>query len=314
MYYSGAPFAFKENKNVRSLLAYISKKGFSVGDKLPPERELAEQLGISRNSLREALKVLEAMDVVELRHGSGIFLRKEDTQPDDGSSLWLMIHKDEILNILTVREALDLKAIDLIPEEDYPRLRDEMKACIAAVRKTDMTNEDMLRHDLEFHNIIRRAANNDSLRTRMGRQEIGHPALTLFFAAFHINSRKRIKALRNDEVNLFRPLTPPIHAQILFGRPREKPCANRRFDQMAAQIGFTQISRFLNSRRCRHKRGVVYHETWRRFSAPHLFGIVFLNAAKHSRFIKQIEIMRNRHRVARILQLSKHLGIREFLR
>lgn len=41
MYYSGAPFAFKENKNVRSLLAYISKKGFSVGDKLPPERELA---------------------------------------------------------------------------------------------------------------------------------------------------------------------------------------------------------------------------------------------------------------------------------
>ena len=99
MYYSGAPFAFKENKNVRSLLAYISKKGFSVGDKLPPERELAEQLGISRNSLREALKVLEAMDVLEIRHGSGIFLRKEDTQPDDGSSLWLMIHKDEILNI-----------------------------------------------------------------------------------------------------------------------------------------------------------------------------------------------------------------------
>lgn len=163
MYYSGAPFAFKENKNVRSLLAYISKKGFSVGDKLPPERELAEQLGISRNSLREALKVLEAMNVVEIRHGSGIFLRKEDTQPDDGSSLWLMIHKDEILNILTVREALDLKAIDLIPEEDYPRLRDEMKACIAAVRKTDLTNEDMLRHDLEFHNIIRRAANNDIL-------------------------------------------------------------------------------------------------------------------------------------------------------
>ena len=36
MYYSGAPFAFKENKNVNNLLAYISKKGFSMGDKLPP--------------------------------------------------------------------------------------------------------------------------------------------------------------------------------------------------------------------------------------------------------------------------------------
>ena len=58
MYYSGAPFAFKENKNVRSLLAYISKKGFSVGDKLPPERELAEQLGISLSSANRMLAKL----------------------------------------------------------------------------------------------------------------------------------------------------------------------------------------------------------------------------------------------------------------
>ena len=163
MYIPNAPFAFKENKNVHNLLSYISRKELSVGDRLPPERELAEQLGVGRNSLREALKVLEAMGVVEIRHGSGIFLRKEDTQPGDGNALWLMIHKDEILNILTVREALDLKAIDLIPEEEYPRLREEMKASIAAVRRTKLSNEDMLRHDLEFHNIIRRAARNDIL-------------------------------------------------------------------------------------------------------------------------------------------------------
>ena len=122
MYMPNAPFAFKENKNVHNLLSYISRKELSVGDRLPPERELAEQLGVGRNSLREALKVLEAMGVVEIRHGSGIFLRKEDTQPGDGSAFWLMIHKDEILNILTVREALDLKAIDLIPVS-YTHLR-----------------------------------------------------------------------------------------------------------------------------------------------------------------------------------------------
>ena len=58
MYYSGAPFAFKENKNVRSLLAYISKKGFTMGDKLPPERELAEQLGISVPSVKTHLSAL----------------------------------------------------------------------------------------------------------------------------------------------------------------------------------------------------------------------------------------------------------------
>ena len=79
MYYSGAPFAFKENKNVRSLLAYISKKGFSVGDKLPPERELAEQLGISRNSLREALKVLEASTSSSRRSSTAISSRRSAT-------------------------------------------------------------------------------------------------------------------------------------------------------------------------------------------------------------------------------------------
>ena len=96
-------FVFKENKNVHRLLTYIADKGFALGERLPSERELAEQLGIGRNSLREALKVLEAMGVLEIRHGSGIFLRKLNVEPRDDSVMWLMIHKDEILHMITVR-------------------------------------------------------------------------------------------------------------------------------------------------------------------------------------------------------------------
>lgn len=156
-------FVFKENKNVHRLLTYIGDKGFTLDERLPSERELAEQLGIGRNSLREALKVLEAMGVLEIRHGSGIFLRKLDVEPRDDSGMWLMIHKDEILHMITVRETLDLKAIDLIPEERYLSIRQELRECVAQVRRTHCTNQDMLQHDLAFHNIIRKASGNDIL-------------------------------------------------------------------------------------------------------------------------------------------------------
>ena len=156
-------FVFKENKNVHRLLTYIADKGFALGERLPSEREQAEQLGIGRNSLREALKVLEAMGVLEIRHGSGIFLRKLNVEPRDDSGMWLMIHKDEILHMITVRETLDLKAIDLIPEERYLSIREQLRDCVAAVRQTRCTNQDMLQHDLVFHNIIRKASGNDIL-------------------------------------------------------------------------------------------------------------------------------------------------------
>lgn len=154
---------FKENKNVQKLMAFITDKGFCLDERLPSEREMVSLLGIGRNSLREALKVLEAIGVVEIKHGSGIFLRKTDVSPNGDSAVWLLIHKNEIFNMITVREALDLKAIDLISEERYPQIRDQLKACIAAVKKTDLSNDELLQHDLEFHNIIRRASGNDIL-------------------------------------------------------------------------------------------------------------------------------------------------------
>lgn len=156
-------FTFRENKYVQKILKFIAEKDMDVGERLPSERELVSLLGVGRNSLREAMKVLEAMGVVEIKHGSGIFLRKAGVEPGEDSAVWMVIHKNEILNMLTVREALDLRAIELIPEEQYAHIREELKASIAAVRKTDLSNDELLKHDLEFHNVIRRAANNDIL-------------------------------------------------------------------------------------------------------------------------------------------------------
>ena len=59
---------------VDQLLSLIREKKLRSGDKLPPEREFAVMMDVSRPSLREALRVLSVMGVVQLRHGSGIYV------------------------------------------------------------------------------------------------------------------------------------------------------------------------------------------------------------------------------------------------
>lgn len=156
-------FIFKENPNIKKILKFITDKEIELDERLPSEREMAMELKIGRNSLREALKVLEMMGVVEIKHGSGTYLRKTEVSSSGESAVWLWTHRQEIFNIITVRETLDLKAIDLIPEESYPVVREQLKACIQAVRKTELSNSILLKHDLDYHNIIRKAANNDIL-------------------------------------------------------------------------------------------------------------------------------------------------------
>ena len=58
----------------QSLAQYIAKLGLASGDRLPSERELARSLGVSRNSLREVMKQLQAQGLVDIRHGAGTFL------------------------------------------------------------------------------------------------------------------------------------------------------------------------------------------------------------------------------------------------
>ena len=62
------------------LQARIRDGSFQPGSALPAERELAERLGVSRHSLRQALASLEAMGIVETRHGSGVYLRDSPSE------------------------------------------------------------------------------------------------------------------------------------------------------------------------------------------------------------------------------------------
>ena len=67
----------------QKLLGMIQDKGYTAGDKLPTEAELAERLGVGRNTVREALRILMSRNIVTIRQGSGTVISDKIGVADD---------------------------------------------------------------------------------------------------------------------------------------------------------------------------------------------------------------------------------------
>jgi len=97
--------------------ARIMDGTWQPGDRLPPERELAAQLAISRGSTREALRILEALGCVEIKPGEGAVVRPPATLPDDSTaSTYLPLPAVEVGDIWEVRKLIEPGAAYLAAE------------------------------------------------------------------------------------------------------------------------------------------------------------------------------------------------------
>jgi DNA-binding FadR family transcriptional regulator len=90
----------------------ILTEGLSTGDPMPTEAELVERLGISRNSVREALKALQAVDIVEVRHGFGTYVGDCSLDPFADALVFrgrksLRGNRDDLYEIADLRQALE---------------------------------------------------------------------------------------------------------------------------------------------------------------------------------------------------------------
>lgn len=153
---------------VSQLLAMIREKKLRPGDKLPPERELATMLNVSRPSLREALRTLSVMHVVEMRQGSGCYITS--LEPDA-----LVKHLDFVfalddstyLQLLETRKIIEpgicALAAQSITEAELARL----DACLELTRAGQADLEAYLQADIDLHDIIANAARNPLLRRFM---------------------------------------------------------------------------------------------------------------------------------------------------
>lgn len=96
-----------------SLRAYIDDNGLAPGTLLPAEGELATQLGVSRNSLREGIKALESLGVLETRRGVGIFVKAFSFEPLlDNLAYGLGGALRQIEEVLEIRRTLEVGLIE----------------------------------------------------------------------------------------------------------------------------------------------------------------------------------------------------------
>jgi DNA-binding FadR family transcriptional regulator len=139
---------------VRQILGLIGQGEIAPGARLPAERDLAERLGVSRNVLREAFRVLEVRGIVHSRAGGGRYVRAANvaaTLATDG--VILRLEQAVIGDILEARELLEVQVARLAAERaDDDALRELAIACAASGETWD--------DNLRFHTAVAAATGN----------------------------------------------------------------------------------------------------------------------------------------------------------
>ena len=162
-----------------SLRAYIRDNSLPAGAALPPESFLARQLGVSRNSVREAIKALESVGILETRRGVGVFVREFSFAPLlDNLAYGLGDRLRDIDELREIRRVLEVGLIDRIiaemTDEDIAALRDVTARMGAHAAK----HESFAAEDQEFHRLLFRRHGNRTLTA----------LIDLFWQAFYKTS------------------------------------------------------------------------------------------------------------------------------
>ena len=134
--------------------AQISDGVWTVGNRVPTEPELMSVLGVGRNTVREAIKTLTSTGVLEIRRGSGTFVR---ARTDIGGLLGRHASVDEMKYVFEVRRALEMEAVRLACER---RSDDDVRILRELAAKRDVPAENFVDVDLAFHIAVVDAAHN----------------------------------------------------------------------------------------------------------------------------------------------------------
>lgn len=154
------------SQQVREQLeAAIERGTYKAGERLPSERELVELLGVSRVSVREAIRSLEAVGLVTVQHGRGCFVATSRSDRYASSfSHWLAVHRDEVLELLKVRGALDELAAEAAAAGADPATVARLRELNALFRESDPEQlDELVERDVAFHEVIAEASGSSLL-------------------------------------------------------------------------------------------------------------------------------------------------------
>jgi GntR family transcriptional repressor for pyruvate dehydrogenase complex len=146
------------------ILELIKSKQLQPGDKLPPERELAEIMQVGRQTLRAALRALSAMDVIDIRRSSGAYIT--DLKPNtfiERLEFMFRMSESSIIELFEARSALEVTIIRLaasrITSEEFEHLQAHTNKMAEQLDSLSAFSE----ADLEFHRMLSQFSRNSIL-------------------------------------------------------------------------------------------------------------------------------------------------------
>jgi GntR family transcriptional repressor for pyruvate dehydrogenase complex len=193
---------------VASLRDHVAAAGLHAGDRLPPERELAARLGVSRTSVRQAIVALEVQGLVEARHGGGIYLLRDLLEPEPLDAM--LDRRERLPGVLEARDAMETKLAELAATRRTAADLAEIDAALDDMRRAIDAGDLGEAADRRFHAAVTAAARSPQL------------------AAFMAELAAEIAETRRE--SLRQPGRPPQS----LGQHREVADAIRRADPTAA--------------------------------------------------------------------------------
>jgi GntR family transcriptional repressor for pyruvate dehydrogenase complex len=160
-----APLTEATIEQVRRL---ISEGQLLPGQRLPPEADLAELLGTSRNTVREAVRALVTASVLDVRRGDGTYvtsLRPELLLAGIGAAAELLQH-GFTLELLEVRRILEPAATAMAARRIDNETLDELAQCLQRMAVAESQDE-LVAHDEQFHRLVAGAAGNETLASML---------------------------------------------------------------------------------------------------------------------------------------------------
>jgi DNA-binding FadR family transcriptional regulator len=157
------------NEAIRDYIKqYILDQGLSAGDSLPPETQLAQELGVGRSSVREAIKALQALGIVEVRHGDGLYVREYNLDPVlETVSYGMRFEESSLLELAQARIWLETAiipdAIRKIGPEDVAVLESVIDRWQKGIQAGETDIRFLTEQDKQFHRALYAALGNQTL-------------------------------------------------------------------------------------------------------------------------------------------------------
>ncbi|MGO2660343.1 FadR/GntR family transcriptional regulator [Mycetocola reblochoni] len=149
----------------KQLTALLTGGDLIPGSRLPPERQLAEELGVGRSAVREALAALEILGIVTVRPGSGTYLRDNASELLPTTLSWgLMLSASRTAELAQVRSGLEAQAARLAAENVTEEELENMRGFLATMEDTTADLPAFIEADARFHLQLASSSGNVVLR------------------------------------------------------------------------------------------------------------------------------------------------------